>query len=180
MIRHERPVMTVDLYAPLGQRKAVKRRFQFVRASVYLTLGLLVLSLLGFAGWAIVVDDPLGGEPVAIANADVRVQSAVKKPADTPTKVQTAGVTEVSMSDAVPVSAPPGSRMVTIIDGSNGKRQNIIVPEFDERNAAAGEKLIDRSPQGPLAKAGAAPRSAKSTPAKSTPDKSTPARQNIP
>ena len=171
--------MTVDLYAPLGQRKAVKRRFQFVRASVYLTLGLLVLSLVGFAGWAIVVDDPLGGEPVAIANADVRVQSAVKKPADT-IKVQTAGVTEVSMSDAVPVSAPPGSRMVTIIDGSNGKRQNIIVPEFDERNAAAGDRLTDRSPQGPLAKAGAAPRSAKSTPAKSTPDKSTPARQNIP
>jgi hypothetical protein len=55
---------------------------------------------------------------------------------------------------------------VTIIDGSNGKRQNIIVPEFDERNAAAGEKLIDRSPQGSLSKTGAAPRVAKSTPAK--------------
>jgi hypothetical protein len=164
MIRHERPVMTVDLYAPLGQRKAVKRRFQFVRASVYLTLGLLVLSLVGFAGWAIVVDDPLGGEPVAIANADVRVQSAVKKPADT--QVQTAGVTEVSMSEAAPASAPPGSRMVTIIDGSNGKRQNIIVPEFDERNAAAGDRLIDRSPQDSSAKAGTAPRAAKSTPVK--------------
>ncbi len=166
--------MTVDLYAPLGQRKAVKSRFEFVRASVYLTLGLLVLSLLGFAGWAVVVDDPLGGEPVAIANVDVRVQSAVKKPADSPIKVQTAGVTEVSMSDAEPLSAPPGSRMVTIIDGSNGKRQNIIVPEFDEKNAAAGEKLIDRSPQGPLAKAGAAPRSAKSTPAKQTVDRRPP------
>ena len=158
--------MTVDLHAPLGQRKAVKRRFPFVRASVYLTLGLLVLSLAGFAGWAIVVDDPLGGEPVAIANADVRVQSAVKKSADTPIKVQTAGVTEVSMSDAAPAFAPPGSRMVTIIDGSNGKRQNIIVPEFDERNASAGDRLIDRSPQGSLAKAGTAPRAAKATPAK--------------
>jgi hypothetical protein len=70
--------------------------------------------------------------------------------------------------------------MVTIIDGSNGKRQNIIVPEFDERNAAAGDKLIDRSPQGPLAKAATVPRSAKSTPDKSTPPKSTLAKQNIP
>src|SRR3954453_19976636 len=116
--------MTVDLHAPLGQRKSVTRRFRLVRASVYLTLGLLVLSLMGIAGWAIVVDDPLGGEPVAIAMADVHVQSAVKKPADTPTKA----VTDVSMSDAAPTSAPPGSRLVTIIDGSNGRRQNIVVP----------------------------------------------------
>jgi hypothetical protein len=159
--------MTDDLHAPLGQSKPVKRRFPFVRATAYLTIGLLVLSLLGFAGWTFMVDDPLGGEPIAIASADVRVRNAVKKPDEPPIRVQAAAVTDVSTSDAAPPSMPTGTRIVTIIDGTSGKRQNVVVPEFNEKNAAPEDRLIERPRQGTLPKAGPeGPRAAKSNPAK--------------
>src|SRR6267142_566811 len=121
--------MTDDLHAPLGLSKPVKRRFPFVRATAYLTIGLLVLSLLGFAGWTFMVDDPLGGEPMAIANADMRVRNAVKKPDEPPIRVQAAAVTDVSTLDSAPPSMPTGTRIVTIIDGRSGKRQDVVVPE---------------------------------------------------
>ena len=158
--------MTDDLHAPLGQKKPVKRHFPLVKAGAFLATGLLVLSLFGFAGWAIVVEDPLGGEPVAIANADVRLQIAVKKPDDAPTKVQAAGVTDLSTPDLAAPTPPPGSRLVTIIDGSNGKRQNVIVPEFDEKNAAPEDPPVTR-PRSPLPKVGTdGPRAAKAAAAK--------------
>ena len=160
--------MTDDLHAPLGQKKKpVKRHFPFVKAGAFLAIGLLVLSLLSLTGWSIVVEDPLGGEPVAIANADVRLQIAVKKPDDAPTKVQAAGVTDLSRPDGAAPSPPPGSRLVTIIDGTNGKRQNVIVPEFDEKNAAPEDQPVTRPRPSPLPKVGTdGPRAAKAAAAK--------------
>ena len=159
--------MTDDLQAPLGQTRPVDRRFPFVKASAYLMIGLLALSLLGFAGWAFAVDDPFGGEPIAIAGVDVRVQSTVRKADEPPIKVQGTAPTDVAISDAALPSAPPGTRIVTIIDGMSGRRQNVVVPEFVEQNTAPEDRSTDRSRQNPLPKAGSdGPRVAKSTSAK--------------
>src|SRR5205823_6531604 len=137
--------MTDDLSAPLGQRRPVKHRFPFARASAYLATGLLVSSLFVFAGWTFAIDDPLGGEPIASAGTDMRVLSAVKNPDETAIKVQAAGATDASISDATPPAPPPGTRMVTIIDGTSGRRQNFVVPEFDAKNAMPEDRMTDRS-----------------------------------
>ena len=160
--------MTDDLHAPLGQKKKpVKRHFPFVKTGALLANGLLVLSLLGFAGWSILVEDPLGGEPIAIANADVRVQLAAKKPDDASVTAQATGVIDLSKPDGAAPAPPPGSRLVTIIDGTNGKRQNIIVPEFDEKKASPEERLVKRPRLAPTPNAGPdGPRSAKAAAAK--------------
>jgi len=103
---------------------------------------------------------------------DVRVQSTVRKADEPPIKVQGTAPTDVAISDAALPSAPPGTRIVTIIDGMSGRRQNVVVPEFVEQNAAPEDRSTDRwspdrSRQNPLLKAATdGPRAAKSTSAK--------------
>src|SRR6476469_7323651 len=65
-----------DLTAPLGQNKPKKRRFAF--SISHLFLASLAFSLVGFAGWAMLNHDPLGGEPIAVAPAEVRAEPAAK------------------------------------------------------------------------------------------------------
>ena len=57
-----------ELSAPLGRKaKAAPRRFKlptrYLPHVIAVALGLFVCA---FAGWALVVNDPIGGEPVAM------------------------------------------------------------------------------------------------------------------
>jgi polysaccharide deacetylase 2 family uncharacterized protein YibQ len=54
----------------------------------------------------------------------------------------------------IPPDVPPGSKTITIIDGSSGKRQNIVVPGGDdkEKTGAGDDRLTERSRHGPLPK----------------------------
>ena len=54
---------TDDLNAPLGQ-KPVKRRFKWPVSVPQLIAAALALFLGTFAVWAIVADEPFGGEPM--------------------------------------------------------------------------------------------------------------------
>jgi len=75
--------MTADeLSAPLGQAPRKPRR-KFPIAIPHAVAGLLALFLGTFVLWAIVGDDPFGGEPTATAPVDLRAVAAAKK-ADTP------------------------------------------------------------------------------------------------
>ncbi|MGN6572106.1 MAG: divergent polysaccharide deacetylase family protein [Pseudolabrys sp.] len=117
-----------ELNAPLGQDKdkhatAKPRRF----GAPQLLAGLLALSGLMVAGWAMLVNDPLGGEPVAVV-------STKAKPGERPAAAAANGEHRDGTAPAAAsadVKIPPvaaGSNTVTIIDGSSGKRQEVVVP----------------------------------------------------
>jgi len=109
---------------------------------------LLILPLVVFATWTLVVGDPLGGEPIAFASADLLPQNIVKKPDDAPVNVQVSGSTDIT---APQPASPPGTRLVTIIDGTSGRRQSVLVPEFDGKGAAADNRAVDGPRQAPKA-----------------------------
>jgi polysaccharide deacetylase 2 family uncharacterized protein YibQ len=82
---------------------------------------LLGLFLVGFATIALFTDNPFGGEPVA--------QIALRKPpaADEKTVIAGSGQTEQPAKSA-PKQAPGAeNKTVTIIDGSSGKRQDVVI-----------------------------------------------------
>ena len=68
-----------ELSAPLGQTPR-KRRRQFPIAIPHVIAGALALFLGTFVIWAIIGDDPFGGEPMVTAPVDLRAATAAKKP----------------------------------------------------------------------------------------------------
>ena len=67
-----------DLSAPLG-RQPKKRRLSIKIPVPQIIAGTLALFFGVFVLWAVVADDPFGGEPMAVVPANVRVTA---KPAD--------------------------------------------------------------------------------------------------
>lgn len=103
---------TNELSKPLGAKPAAKKRRL---PSISLTKPLLVLGglgLLGLAGWIILVDDPLGGEPQATA-------TIVRQPTPVAAANQgdTASLPRVSTLDGGPSSpsTPPSSNGEVVI-----------------------------------------------------------------
>jgi len=128
-----------DLNAPLGQNKPKPRNgigAPRVLAAVLAFTGAVV------AGWAALVKGPLGGEPVAIVST---------KPAPDQSGRGHDGVApepEVPRAPAVAEkpSLPPGAKTITIIDGSNGNRQEVIIPDQPEQRsslAPADQNLLE-------------------------------------
>jgi polysaccharide deacetylase 2 family uncharacterized protein YibQ len=119
-----------DWQKPLGQKPKKKKPFvlpiPWVTRSIAGVLGLCVAVL---AGWILLVDDPYGGEPVAIVSA-VTGSSAQTRPAE-------------NLSPPRPGAAPrvEGEKQtVTIIDGSTGKRQEVKVGQQDNPPEPAQKK----------------------------------------
>ena len=84
--------------------------------SIAALLGLCVAVL---AGWILFVDDPFGGEPMAVVSAHAdpqrgQARSAARKPRGRARRARRS-------------RQAGGSKTVTIIDGSTGKRQEVIV-----------------------------------------------------
>jgi uncharacterized protein len=131
-----------DLSAPLGQQKR-KRRFVVPLAVPQAVASTLGLFLVAFVLWVLGVEDPLGGEPVVIVAAEPR--AGAKKveispwagPADTPRRYDGPG---------------QAGKTVTIIDGSSGKRQEVVIP--DKGGPAVDQRLIESSRHGPIPKVG--------------------------
>ncbi len=110
-----------ELSAPLGQKAArKKRRFRLPFTAMQALAVLLGLFLVAFAGIALFTDNPLGGEPVA----RIALQKA---PADEKPAMAAAGHVEPA-AKAAPKQAPADeNKTVTIIDGSSGKRQDVVI-----------------------------------------------------
>src|SRR5262245_37397180 len=109
---------TDDLSKPLGQ--SPKRKKRFVVPIPYVTRGIagaLALCVAAFGAWILFVDDPAGGEPMAIVSADTRASPQTAKPGE-PAKPP-AALTEGEK--------PSGGQTVTIIDGSTGERREVPV-----------------------------------------------------
>lgn len=126
---------TDDLSAPLGQNSAPKRRFRLPFTLPQATAALLGLILVVFLGFALFNHDPLGGEPAA--------RVAIRQPA--PPHDQPAAVPPASQkpaSAAVATQPDAGHKTITIIDGSSGSRQDVIVAGQDPDTAGAGAPVM--------------------------------------
>src|SRR4051812_17827446 len=88
--------------------------------------GLLSLSVIAVGGWTVVASDPYGGEPVAIVatRADSTMTASDRN-------VAAAAITpdqKATRAKASDPAAAPGSKVVTITDGSTGKTQQVVLP----------------------------------------------------
>jgi uncharacterized protein len=126
-------MMTDDLSSPLGQGGSPKGRRAFRISFSQIAIAALSVFALVFAAWAVIADDPFGGEPVAVVPVTLVAASPGNKleqaGADLP---EPAANGPLNSHDSSPVdslaSAPPVNKTVTIIDGTSGKRQEIVIP----------------------------------------------------
>jgi hypothetical protein len=119
--------------------------------------------LAAFIGWAVVMEDSLGGEPIVVLAAEPRV--ATPKPDDAaktakPTSEAEAkndtksdpksgpGAAEAKQGESAK-TPPPGMQSITIIDGGTGNRQEVLVPAQGGQAAPpADEKLLESTRHG--------------------------------
>jgi polysaccharide deacetylase 2 family uncharacterized protein YibQ len=114
-----------DLNAPLGLGKG-KRLSKLPVSPPQIVAGVLGLSGLVVVGWAILVHDPLGGQPVAV----VATKLAPGPDGDSAKVSQPAGHDPAANTpEPAKTVPPPGSKTVTIIDGSSGARQQVVIPD---------------------------------------------------
>ena len=108
-----------ELSAPLGQKtQRSKRRFRLPFTAMQALAVLLGLFLVAFTTVALFTDNPLGGEPLA--------QVALRNPMAGEKQPATGQPDPATKSTAR--QAPAGdNKTVTIIDGSSGKRQEVVI-----------------------------------------------------
>ncbi|MEI9804350.1 MAG: divergent polysaccharide deacetylase family protein [Pseudolabrys sp.] len=112
-----------------------------------------MLGLFGLvvAGWAIFANDPLGGEPTAVVPAKQPGAGQAKRDADGDGKAYSrydgpvVKIPDAAATATKPAGPPPGSKTITIIDGSSGKSQDVIIPGTPAPPAGGAAK-----PQGEL------------------------------
>jgi uncharacterized protein len=119
-----------DLSAPLGQETVLgKRRYRLPFTATQALAALLGLFLLTFISFAIFNDNPLGGEPIA------RVAIRQSIPAE---EKMAAPPAAWDSKGAAKAGSPAEQKTVTIIDGSSGARQNVVIAGgAAEQNAAS-------------------------------------------
>lgn len=148
-----------DLNAPLGQNKTKKQRFVPTITVPQVITGALVLFIVAFAGWALLVNDPLGGEPVIVVSTGI---SSAKPDAsagksDGPQNTSGQGPNRYDgpvPGQAAPANPTPGTQTVTIIDGTSGKRQEVEIPapQDNRRSTPVDQRLLDTSRHGSIPK----------------------------
>jgi polysaccharide deacetylase 2 family uncharacterized protein YibQ len=142
--------VTDDLTTPLGQNDTKKGRAAVPLALRQATAGVLALSLGVFALWAATTEDPFGGEPMVIVSAEPAA-SPPPKPGEMtpPVKIE---------SGPRPDGPAPGTKTVTIIDGSSGKREEVLIPApagvSSANPSGPNSRLLETSRHGPIPKVG--------------------------
>ncbi|PDT73000.1 divergent polysaccharide deacetylase family protein [Bradyrhizobium sp. C9] len=138
-----------ELSTPLGQKTVGRtRRIRLPFTAMQALAVLLGLVLVGFAGVALFNDNPLGGEPIArITLRNPAPAAAGDKHAPAEPAVKSAAKGPAAVGDAKN-DAKNDAKTVTIIDGSSGKRQDVVIGAGDP-----AEKTMDGDPP-PLAMTG--------------------------
>jgi polysaccharide deacetylase 2 family uncharacterized protein YibQ len=110
-----------DLSTPLGQKTAArgKRRYRLPFTGSQALAVLLGLFLVGFAGFAIFNDNPLGGEPIA--------RIAIRQSPPAGAKPAAPDTSEQGTKSAPKQAGGGEQKTITIIDGSNGARHDVLV-----------------------------------------------------
>lgn len=131
-----------DLSSPLGQNSRRKRRLRLPFSVTQAVAALLAVALAAFAGFALLGNDPLGGEPVA----RVALQPPAEPPAAQPTDDKSVAT---KPADRAPPTLAAGQRTITMIDGSSGERRDIVVGSHSEQpeSGPAPEALTGGNPR---------------------------------
>jgi polysaccharide deacetylase 2 family uncharacterized protein YibQ len=168
--------LTDDLSAPLGQRRRQSRKSQKYErwtalarlAAMWGLAGALGCFAVVFLGWTLFAEGPLGGEPVVVAAVDLRVSAGAAEGKSA--EAQPAHQTEADRARPNRYDGPPTSdgpptgpattapNMVTIIDGSNGNRQEVAIPgQGADKGADKGagkpvtdQRFMEASKSGPI------------------------------
>ena len=146
---------TDDLNAPLGQDKR-KRLLKRPVSAPQLLAGALGLSAIVVVAWATLVNDPLGGEPVAVVAAKLPATQTARE-SDRDGKRHTAALDASAAAAKIVAPPPPGSRTVTIIDGSSGASQQFTIPgnaDGSTPNPLLDPKLIETTGHGAIPQIG--------------------------
>lgn len=135
-----------DLNTPLGQSPAKPPRFAHSKHAIRAVAGGLAGIIAVFVLWAVIAQDPLGGEPhakISIGAAEVvdaKPAQPAPKPADAPKQEQ-----------ATTQPDKPAGTTITIIDGSSGKRQEVTIPNTtDSKRNPAESRLLETSRHGQI------------------------------
>ncbi|MFA6266409.1 MAG: divergent polysaccharide deacetylase family protein [Pseudolabrys sp.] len=154
-----------DLNAPLGQSRSrsrlAKRLPKLPIALPQLVAGLLALGGLVVVGWALIANDPLGGEPMAVVSAKAPgdMAAADNTKGDGKEHTRRDGPTVQRMESGAVAASIPGARIpdgaktVTIIDGSSGKSKEVVIPGSTGAPEGAAEKAMAKAPDTDLMKA---------------------------
>lgn len=121
---------TDDLSAPLGQDRPRKRRYRLPFTAPQAIAGLFGLFLATFLGFAIFNNNPMGGEPLAKVSYD-----PATLPGDKTTQQPASTAPAPKEAAAAPREPAAGQQTVTIIDGSSGSRQSVIVGTGSDASA---------------------------------------------
>ena len=168
-----------DFDTPLGQHLKKPRRFRVPITAAQVIAGGLALFFGTLVVWAVLGNNPFGGEPVAVAPINLHSGTPAKTSEgqapvqvvanpdrnDSPTPVPAA---------AEQANAPPAgaTKTITIIDGKTGARQELSIPATEA--PAEEQKFAEASPHGAIPKIaadGARPAEAFARPVKRLPGK---------
>jgi polysaccharide deacetylase 2 family uncharacterized protein YibQ len=112
-----------ELNTPLGQKtERQKRRFRLPFSAMQALAVLLGLFLVAFVSVALFTDNPLGGEPVA--HIALRTPPAAD---EKPAQAASGHHAEPAAKAESRPAAASENKTVTIIDGSSGKHQDVVI-----------------------------------------------------
>jgi len=147
-----------DLNAPLGQDKR-KGLPKLPAAAPQILAGALGLFGIVVVAWAIFVNDPLGGEPTAVVATGSPAKPQAKPAGDGEQHSRHDGPPSdqaPSTNVVIPAAAPPpGSKTITIIDGSSGKHQDVVIPGKSSGlapKAPVDQRLLETTHHGAIPK----------------------------
>ena len=160
--------------------RTLKRRRQFPIAlsrALPQVVGAALAVFLGvFALWAILSDDPFGGEPMVAVPIDLHAAMAPKKSAmasapEADAMTPGPGRYDGPGSGPVTIAVPPAegnpsnagpdnaanTKTVTIIDGKTGARQDVVIPAEGKPTGgpdgqSPDQKFVEMTPHGPIPK----------------------------
>ena len=172
-----------DLNAPLGQQLR-KRRLSIPITTSQVMAAVLTLFLGVFVVWAVVVNNPYGGEPIVVVPINLHPGPAAKTvDGQVPPKAVAVDPDAATAAQAAPgqsAASPAATKTITIIDGTTGERKEVAIPAPANDAAAApdagplDQKFLEMSAQGAIPKIaadGMRPADAFAQPAKALPGK---------
>jgi uncharacterized protein len=130
-----------DLNAPLGQQLR-RRRLSIPITTSHVMAGVLALFLGVFVVWAVVGNNPFGGEPIVVVPISPHPGPPAKTVEGAP-KVVAVNPEAAVAAQAAPAqtAAPPAAtKTITIIDGTTGERKEVAIP------ASSNDPAPDASP----------------------------------
>jgi len=170
-----------DLNAPLGQQLR-KRRLSIPITTSQVMAGVLTVFLSVFVVWAVVGNNPFGGEPIVVVPISLHAGPPAKTAeGQGPPKVVAVNPDAAVAPQAAPgqTSAPPAAtKTITIIDGKTGERKEVELPATANDTAPEAspldQKFLEMSAQGAIPKIaadGVRPADAFAQPVKALPGK---------